>query len=116
MRASWVLLARRRVPGGSQFAALVLGIQSALLLQSASRAQEGPLTIDGVSHLRLEPSRATRDHWRLLPGVGPVLARALEAELLGRDEWARSDIDDVPGVGPARLNAWASLLSGAGEH
>ena len=56
--------------------------------------------------LRLEALRG--DEFRLLPGVGPVLAARLEA---ARQAAGRLDPADphVPGVGPALLAKWAAL-------
>lgn len=67
--------------------------------------------------LRLEALRGAE--FRLLPGVGPVLAARLEA---ARQAAGRLDPSDphVPGVGPALLAKWAALRpppppSGAGS-
>gem|GEM_PF-3082529 len=58
--------------------------------------------------IRLE--QLSGDAWRLLPGVGEVLAARLEqARLDAGGHLDQQGIDDVPGVGPRLLARWLRL-------
>lgn len=49
------------------------------------------------------------DEFRLLPGVGPVLAGRLEAARLAAGGRLRAqDLDSVPGIGPALRQRWTA--------
>ncbi len=65
--------------------------------------------------IALDIEELSGDDFRLLPGVGPVLAERLET---ARQEAARSrpggrltpaELERVPGVGPSLLRRWAAL-------
>jgi competence protein ComEA len=61
----------------------------------------GPSLVLGV---RLDLNRASEDELRLVPGIGPKLARALveaRAARGGFRDW--DEVDAVPGMGPAKL-------------
>jgi len=60
--------------------------------------------------LRLIPSQASIYDWQVLPGVGPVLAGRLHNALYGLACVDEAMLDDVPGVGPVRLDQWSDLL------
>jgi len=55
---------------------------------------------------KLDLNRATEEDLALLPGIGPSLARALVGARAARGrfrDW--SEVDAVPGIGPAKLEA-----------
>lgn len=61
----------------------------------------GPSLALGV---KLDLNRASEEDLRLVPGIGPVLARALVEARSSRGgfrDW--DEVDAVPGVGPAKL-------------
>ena len=61
--------------------------------------------------LRLEDLRGAE--FRLLPGVGPVLAERLEAARVAAGGRLMPErVQDVPGVGPALAARWAALRPG----
>jgi hypothetical protein len=58
--------------------------------------------------MRVEELRG--DEFRLLPGVGPVLAGRLEAaRVAAGGRLSPEDLDAVPGVGPVLLARWEAL-------
>ena len=62
--------------------------------------------------LRIEDLRGAE--FRLLPGVGPVLAARLEAaRVAAGGRLLPEHVQDVPGVGPALAARWAALRPGA---
>lgn len=87
----------------------LLALAACGLLRAALQARAPPPL---EAHGRVFPVRIERlagDEFRLLPGVGPVLAERLEAarqqaggRLSGRDA------ERVPGVGPALRTRWGS--------
>jgi len=61
--------------------------------------------------LRIEDLRGAE--FRLLPGVGPVLAARLEAaRVAAGGRLLPERVQDVPGVGPALAARWAALRPG----
>lgn len=59
----------------------------------------------------LDPLLLTGAEFRLLPGVGPVLAGRLEAaRLAAGGQLTRTALRQVRGVGPVLLERWDSLL------
>ncbi|MFN2431210.1 MAG: ComEA family DNA-binding protein [Gemmatimonadota bacterium] len=88
----------------------------------------GPARVAAVTpHLRFPPearvlrakgqrlvelNRATQRDLEALPGVGPVLARALVSRRAARGRYrSLADLDSVPGVGPALLRELAARVS-----
>lgn len=76
----------------------------------------------------IDPNRASREEWIALPGVGPATAdRIAEWLATGRRFRRAEDLEQVRGIGPARLEqlrAWlefpvapvdSSLVRGAGD-
>ncbi|GAB4552250.1 MAG: hypothetical protein OHK0023_20030 [Anaerolineae bacterium] len=72
-------------------------------------ATRRPSATQTVTQIRI--NSASAEELELLPGVGPVLAAAI---IKHRTEHGRfrtlSDLDAVPGVGPARLQQWATWI------
>lgn len=72
-------------------------------------ATRRPASTQTVTQIRI--NSASAEELELLPGVGPVLAAAI---IKHRTEHGRfrnmSDLDAVPGVGPARLQQWATWI------
>ena len=59
----------------------------------------------------LDPLALTGAEYRLLPGVGPVLAGRLEAaRLAAGGQLTREALREVRGVGPVLMEGWDSLL------
>ena len=80
------------------------------LLRAALLAAPPPTPWEAGEPLPLRPEELRGADFRLLPGVGPVLAELLEAARIaagGRlDEAALSRVE---GVGPATLRRWEPL-------
>jgi hypothetical protein len=97
--------ASRRDPYGP--ALLLLGV---LALGRAWVLSAPPLSIDQVGEpVRLDPYALSGDDFRLLPGVGPVLAGRLEAaRVAAGGRLTRAALRAVSGVGPALMERWNS--------
>lgn len=67
--------------------------------------------VSGTPVRQIRINTASEQELQQLPGVGPALAREIVAyrERYGRFR-SLSDLDNVKGVGPARLAQWAPLL------
>lgn len=73
-----------------------------------------PLEVGIAVDIRLESLEG--DAFRLLPGVGPVLAKRLEmARKQAGGVLHYGDLSEVKGVGPVRLKQWGDLWGLAGE-
>ena len=90
---------------GASLALLALALCGLLRAAARARAPPPPDAHGRVFAVRIE--RLAGDEFRLLPGVGPVLAERLEAarqqaggRLSGRDA------EHVPGVGPVLRTRW----------
>jgi len=96
---------RRKVVGCRSVVSLAMGCMLGLLttLRVPSAPPELPV-------LRLIPSQASIYDWQVLSGVGPVLAGRLHDALHGLACVDEAVLDDVPGVGPVRLEQWSDLL------
>ena len=96
----------RRDPYGP--ALVLLGV---LALGRAWVLSAPPLTVGEVGEpVRLDPYALSGDEFRLLPGVGPVLAGRLEAARQaagGRLDEQR--LTEIPGVGPGLAARWGAL-------
>jgi len=96
---------RRKVVGCRLVVALAMGCMLGLLTTLRSPPVPPELPV-----LRLIPSQASIYDWQVLPGVGPVLAGRLHDALHGLTRVDEAILDDVPGVGPVRLEQWSDLL------
>lgn len=97
---------RRKVVGCRSVVALALGCMLGLLTTLRVPPVPPELPV-----LRLIPSQASIYDWQVLPGVGPVLAGRLHDALYGLAACVdEAMLDDVPGVGPVRLDQWSDLL------
>ncbi len=57
-----------------------------------------------VLGISLDPNSLSADEWEMLPRIGPVLARRIVVDRqLNGDFLATSDLDRVPGIGPATV-------------
>jgi predicted flap endonuclease-1-like 5' DNA nuclease len=93
----------RRDPYGP--ALLLLGV---LALGRAWVLSAPPLTVGEVGEpVPLDPYALSGDEFRLLPGVGPVLAGRLEAaRVAAGGRLTPAALRAVSGVGPALLRRW----------
>lgn len=93
---------------------LVLGLVGVGRAWARARPPVSPWDVGRPVSLR--PEDLSGDAWRLLPGVGPVLAERLEA---ARREaggvLSARDLEHVEGVGPATLARWRALWGLAGD-
>lgn len=105
---------RRRGMGARDRGLLLVGVVAvarALWVGDGSlRVVPASLAGEGVP-LRVE--RLAGPEWRLLPGVGPVLAGRLErARLAAGGSLSEVQAEAVPGVGPALIARWRALRPG----
>ena len=104
----WLSMLRRPVAGGPAVACLHAGVLISLLAhQPRTQADAG----SQGSVLRLRPAAAHVHDWRMLEGVGPVLAARLHEACHGRSRVTVADLDAVPGVGPIRIDRWRAYLA-----
>lgn len=86
-------------------ALLVLGLLACLRAWLLSAPPPAPWEAGHPLPLRIEQLRGAE--FRLLPGVGPVLAERLEAaRVAAGGRLTEAAADAVPGVGPALLARW----------
>lgn len=88
---------------------LALGLLAAGRALHRARPPPEPYALGRRVVLRLETLEG--DAWRLLPGVGPVLAERLEAaRVAAGGALTLRDASRVEGVGPATLARWEALV------
>jgi len=89
-------------------ALLLIGV---LALGRAWVVSAGALSIEAVGEaVLLDPYVLSGDDYRLLPGVGPVLAGRLEAaRLAAGGRHTPATLRAVSGVGPTLLERWDAL-------
>jgi competence protein ComEA len=74
----------------------------------AKSGADGTATPNGPVHI----NTATAEELQRLPGVGPALAKSIIDYRDQHGPFKRmSDLDDVPGVGPARLKDWEGKIA-----
>ena len=89
-------------------ALLLLGSVALVRACVVSAPPPEPWQVGTPVPLRVEDLRG--DEFRLLPGVGPVLAGRLETARLAAGGRLRPEqLRDVPGVGPILAARWAAL-------
>jgi len=97
----------RSFPRGAA-ALLFLGVLS--LLRACVSGLPPPAAWRAGEAVPLRLSALQGAEFRLLPGVGPVLAERLEAaRLAAGGQLLPERVQDVPGVGPALAARWAAL-------
>jgi len=89
-------------------ALLVLGVVA--LVRACVAATPAPAAWEAGEAVPLRLEHLRGDEFRLLPGVGPVLAERLEAaRVAAGGSLLPERVQDVPGVGPALAGRWAAL-------
>ncbi len=61
--------------------------------------------------IKLHPDRMTLIDWRILPGIGPVLAKRIEENRQSNGDFEHlKAMERVRGIGPKRIKAWAEFF------
>ena len=91
----------------------LMAIGALAVVRAWLAAAPPPAPVRVGTRIELSIEALAGDEFRLLPGVGPVLAGRLEAARLAAGGRLREqDLDAIPGIGPALRERWreAGLL------
>lgn len=107
----WVLDPAQKAWLGYSFGAMVVvSVLLMVLMDGRRQAEVVPqkIAVAQTGDTRLDLNAATQQELESLPGIGPVMARAIIAR---RPFRAAEELDDVKGIGGKRLAALLPLVT-----